>query len=84
MEKESYNRHSPAFIHGYIYAKKAFLQNSKSSSDNDIEFGHYLDQEYAIIEPSKQPKLIKLLFLMQFLKQSDHCHYNMFIAYVTC
>lgn len=36
-----------------ICARKAFLQNSKNSSDKDIEFGQYLDQEYAIIEPSK-------------------------------
>lgn len=65
-----------------ICARKAFLQNSKNSSDNDIEFGQYLDQEYAIIEPSKHPKLIKLVFLMQLFKQNDHCHYNM--VYCLC
>lgn len=77
LGKESYNKHSPAFIHGHI-CKKGILQNSKNSSDNIIEFGQYLDQEYAIIEPSKQPKFIKLPFLMQLFKQSDHCHCNMF------
>lgn len=45
LEKEGYNRHSPAFIHGHaVYARKAILQNSKNSSDNDIEFRQYLDQ----------------------------------------
>lgn len=64
--------------------ERHFYKIKKNSSDNDIEFGQYLDQEYTIIEPSKQPKLIELLFLMQLFKQSDHCDYNMVYSYVTC